>query len=97
MTKLVIKGAIYQLDDMLVRPHYTGEFMLVDCTEYKTKKDIKAEYDKNTAKEFLEDGFYIVVDGVKYYETEYSAYGTERIELLSDLSSLSFYDEETEF
>ena len=97
MVNLIIKGAIYQMDDVLLRPHYTGNFNVVDCTEYKTKKQIKEEYSKEIAKSFIKDGYYLTCDGVKYYQAEYSAYGTDRMELLSDLSSLEFFDEDTEF
>ena len=40
---LIIKGAIYKDGDELVRPHFTGEFWMVDCTEYKTRENIIAE------------------------------------------------------
>lgn len=38
MNKLIIKGAIYTDGETLLRPHYTGEYHTVDCTEYKTEE-----------------------------------------------------------
>lgn len=99
-TQLIIKGAIYTNGEELLRPHYSGEFFMVDCTEYKTKKQIKQKYSKETAKQFLTDGYYLTYEGEKYYECEFSPFncGTEsNFELLSDLSGLDFYDEETDF
>lgn len=93
---LIIKGAIYKDGDSVLCAHFTGEYWQVDCTEFKTKKDIKSEYDKIAAKEFL-GGYYITVDDVKYYECEYSPYCTEDFVLLSDLSSLEFFDDNIEF
>jgi uncharacterized Zn finger protein (UPF0148 family) len=94
---IIIKGAIYKCGDVLLRPHYSGEFYCVDCTEYKTKEEIKADYDKKYAKQFIEEGYCLTHDGVNYYECEYSPYNTEDFELLSDLDEIDFYDEETEF
>jgi len=94
--KTIIKGAIYQYGDVLLRAHYSGNFWMVDCTEYKTKEEIKANYDKENAKEFLK-GFFLTCDNVKYYECEYSPYQTEEMDLLSDISNVEFYDDETDF
>ncbi len=96
--KTIIKGAIYKNGDELLRPHYSGDFRTVDCTEYKTKEQIKSEYSKEWAKEHTdEDAFYLTCDGVKYYECEFSPFDTENFELLSDISKIEFYDDETEF
>ena len=94
--KQIIKGAIYKDGDVLLRAHFTGYFSAVDCTEYKTKEEIKTNYSKENAKEFL-NGFYLTCDGVKYYECEYSPYDTDSMDLLSDLDSIEFYDDKTEF
>lgn len=96
MAKQIIKGALYFDGDTVLRAHYSGNFHTVDCTEYKTRKEIKANYSESIAKEFLSN-YPITVDGKKYYECEYSPYHTENLELLSDLSPLEFYDDETEF
>lgn len=93
---LIIKGGIYFDGDTILKAHYSGYFFMVDCTEYKTKKVIKQEYSKETAKEFL-NGSYIINEGIKYYECEYSPYGTENLELLSDVSNLEFTDFQNEF
>ena len=97
MSKLVIKGAIYTDGDMLLRPHYSGEFWMVDCTEYKTKKQMKGNYDKETIKQFIQNG-YLEYEGEKYYQCEYSPYTVDDdFILLSDLDNLEYYDEETSF
>jgi hypothetical protein len=96
MTKLIIKGAIYTDGGTLLRPHFTGDFHTVDCTEFKTKEEIKSNYSKENAKQFL-SGYYLTYEGVKYFECEYSPYHTEGMELLSDLSELEFFDENTDF
>ena len=70
---------------------------MVDCTEYKTKKQIKAEYDKETANNFINDGYYLTNEGVKYYECEYGPHSTESFELLNDVSDLEFIDDQIEF
>lgn len=96
--KTIIKGAIYFDEDIILRPHYSGEFYTVDCDEYKTKEQIKSEYSKEDAKKFTgKDSFYITYEGVKYYECEYGPYDTEKFQLLSDIGELEFFDEETEF
>ena len=97
MAKLIIKGAIYTDGDTLLRPHYSGEFTMVDCTEFKTEKTIRSEYSEELANEFIEDSLQLEYEGTKYYECEYSPYGTESMELLSDISDLEFFDEETSF
>ena len=93
---LIIKGGIYFNGDVILKARYSGFFSMVDCTEYKTKKQIKSEYDKETAKQFL-SGYYIKNEGVKYYQCEYSPYGTENLDLLSDVSDLEFTDNQNDF
>ena len=97
-TQLIIKGAVYTNGEYLLRPHFTGEFIMVDCTEYKTKKQIKAEYGKEISKEFL-SGFCLTYEGENYYECQYSPHhcADDSFMLLSDLGSLDFWDEETDF
>ena len=53
-------------------------------------------YKKETEKEFLQ-WYYIEFNGEKYYECEYSPYGTENMDLLSDLQNIDYYDGTTEF
>ncbi len=93
---LIIKGAIYKSGDTLLRPHYSGEMWMVDCTEFKTSETIADEYDEENVAEFMGNTL-LSCDGVNYYECEYSPWHTKDFELLSDLSDLEFYDEETEF
>lgn len=94
---LIIKGAIYKSGNTLLQPHFTGQFFMVDCTEFKTKKEIKENYDKSIAKEMLSNQ-YLTDGGVKYYECQSSPWNcTDDFELLSDLSSLEFINDEYEF
>lgn len=81
---------------MLLQPHYSGFFMMVDCTEFKTKKEIKSEYDKEIAKEFLSNEP-LMYEGVKYYECEYSPHHTDGMELLSNISELEIINDEYYF
>jgi len=96
MLPLIIKGAIYTDGETLLRPHYSGNFSMVDCTEFKTKKEIKANYSKEIAKNFTQNTP-IIYNGEKYFKCEYSPYGTNDLELLSDLSNLEYFDCSTEF
>ncbi len=95
-TKTIIKGALYFDGDMILRPHYSGEFWMVDCTEYKTKEQIQEEYDEENQTEFLE-GSCIENEGIKYFLCEYGPHQTENLELLTDISEIDFFDEETYF
>lgn len=94
--KTIIKGAIYKDGDELLRPHFTGEFWMVDCTEYKTKENILEDYDADFANKCLENTM-LTYDDVTYYECEYSPHHTENFELLSDITAIEFYDDETDF
>jgi len=96
--KQIIKGAIYTDGDELLRPHYSGNFSAVDCTEYKTKDQIKSEYSKEYHKKFSgKDCFFLTYEGIKYFECEYGPFNTDGMDLLSDLSELEYFDESTEF
>lgn len=94
---LIIKGAIYKDGDELVRPHFTGEFWMVDCTEYKTRENIIADYDKDFYKNVINSNEPLLHDDVEYFECEYGPHNTEGFELLSDISDLEFYDYDTKF
>ena len=94
---LIIKGAIYKSGNTILQSHFTGQFFMVDCTEFKTKKQIKEEYSKEIQKEFLNNS-HLICEGVKYYECQSSPWNcTDDFELLSDLSELSFENNEYEF
>ena len=95
--QMIIKGLIYKCGDELLRPHFSGYYYAVDCTEYKTAKQIRQEYDKETAKNFIKNSLCLTYAGVKYFECEYSPFNVEDFEPLSDISDISFYDEETDF
>ena len=92
--KLVIKGAYYynrETDEIIV-PHYTGEYNIVDCDEYIQMNELKGIYDKSYI-----DGVRnrpIIFEEKQYYSAEYSPkYVDDYWELLSDLSELSFIEE----
>ena len=95
--KFVVKGAYYFSEgyNRVLVPHYTGEFGLVDCTQYRTKKDILSDYDKEYFKKVKED--YVEVDDVKYYYTEYDCFNPDDFDLLSDLSELFHYEDSFNF
>lgn len=97
MTKNIIKGAIYFNGDCLLRPHFSGNFFMVDCTQYLKKEEIKDNYSKEFYKECIKSNLVLTYEGVNYYECEYSPYHVDNFELLSDISGLEFLDEETEF
>ena len=52
--KTVIKGAVYKRENDLVIPHYTGECWMVDCDNYVTMEELKADYDEDYIKEVEE-------------------------------------------
>ena len=97
MANLILAGAVYSFDNKLLRPRYTGEFNIVDCEEYEKEEDIKKNYDEDDSESFIYSSEYLIYDKEKYYRTQYQGYGTDRMELLSDLSKLYYFDEETEF
>lgn len=94
--KTIIKGAIYKDGDELVRVHFTGEFWMVDATEFKTKDAIQEEYHTEFADTCLQNTM-LTYEGIGYFECESSPHHTENFELLSDISELEFYDYETNF
>ena len=94
--KTVIKGAMYFDGQTLLRPHFTGEFSMVDCTTYERKEEINAKYSNDIADLFLTVPPF-VYDGTEYYQTEYSVFYTDEMTLISDISSIEFFDDCTEF
>jgi len=84
----VIAGAkYYDRDrDVILIPHYTGEYSMVDCTEYATKEDLKGRYDKDFIKNNEEN--YIEHNGEIYYYAEWGPFSIGGWELLSDISDL---------
>lgn len=89
MRRLVIAGAKYYYGDMIVIPHFTGEFSAVDCDRYLNKGELKEYYSKDFIEENKED--FIEHEGEKYYYAEYSPFHvSEEWDLISDLSDLRF-------
>ena len=93
--RLVIKGAYYFDGDTILVPHYTGEFFIVDCDQYITKEELKDQYSESYIENVKDN--YIEYDGIKYYYAEYSPFGVENWELLSDLSELSHNEMDYDF
>ena len=97
-TQLVIKGAYYydNESDTILVPHFTGEFIIVDCTQYKKASDLKGVYDKQFLIENKEN--YVMYEGSKYFYAEYSPNNiSDEWFLLSDLSNLFFEEQERSF
>lgn len=85
MDLLVVKGAYYLADDVILRPHFTGEFAIVDCTRYLKREEILEIYDED----WLEDVDWIVYGNEKYYYAEYKpVYVDKDWKLISDVSDL---------
>lgn len=97
MSKLVIAGAFYydEEDDIILIPHYTGEYSIVDCDRYVTMSNLKERYDKSYIKNVKDNP--IELRGKKYYDAEYSPQTVEDWELLSDLSKLRHQEENYNF
>lgn len=86
--RTVIKGAKYFTGDSILIPHFSGEYVTVDCDEYVKLGELKKEYDKDYV-ESVEDN-YIEHEGEKYYYAEWSPFNvSEEWDLISDISSLS--------
>jgi len=94
MNKLVIKGAYYYCPDenIIVVPHYTGEYYTVDCNVYMPIKNLKERYDSDYIKGVWDN--FITYQSIKYYYAEYSpiSVGDNWI-LLSDLSKIAHNEE----
>ena len=95
--KTIIKGAIYTNGDCLLRPHFSGNFSIVDCTQYLPKAEIKSNYSKEFYLDCIKNNLKLTYEGKDFYECEYSPYCTDNFELLSEISEIDFFDEETEF
>ena len=95
--KLIIAGAFYydEKNDTLLSPHYTGEFSIVDCNEYKRMNEIEDSYDENYINQIKDNP--IKYNGNKYYDAEYSPCVVNDWELLSDLSDFSYLEENYDF
>ena len=93
----VIQGAYYynESSDTILCPHFTGEFYVVDCTEYITEDEMKEKYDDAFIEEHKDD--YREIDGERYYYAEYSPNNVGEWELLSDISGIHFSEDSYEF
>ena len=98
MIKLVIKGAYYydRKNDVILVPHFTGEYFIVDCTEYSTIENLKGRYNDDFINNVLKTNP-IKFEGKKYYEAEYSPFNINDWELLSDLSELNHIENDFDF
>lgn len=89
--RLIIKGAQYFDGESILIPHFTGEFYIVDYTEYVTKDVLKQRYNSHFIKENKDN--YIEHEGEKYFYAEYSPFNvSDSWELLNDVSNLYFQD-----
>lgn len=96
----VFEGALYydKVNNEVVRPQSTCHGIAVDCRFYRTKEAIGKSYGSAREEEMTgADVTFIEVAGVKYYETDVGPKWTANLVLLSDLSSLKFFDEEDTF
>lgn len=96
--KQVIKGAYYydRESKTLLVPHYTGEYSMVDCDSFNTMDELKEQYDQSYIDSVKDDP--IEFEGESYYSTEYNPFNIDDDwELLSDLSELSFQEENFDF
>ena len=86
----VIRGALYEhMDlDMLLEPHFSGQVCMVDCTRYV----LEDEYEKMFDKKPDEDCYYREENDKKYYFAETTQCGPEKMNLLSDISDLTFIE-----
>ena len=89
----IIKGLIYTDGEMLLRPHYSGEFYAVDCDEYAPAKYIRENY--SDAEKFIKSGDFLTHKGKKFFRIEYAPHNTKEMGLLSDLPEC--FDSKTNF
>lgn len=89
--RTVIKGARYFTGDRILIPHFTGEYITVDCDEYVTLEELKEDYDKEYV-ESVEDN-YIEHEGEKYYYAEWGPFNvSSEWDLISDISSIGLVE-----
>lgn len=95
-SNLVIAGAKYYDNGEIYRPHFTGEYSLVDADRYITEEAFIEEFGKEEFDNAEENGDKVYHNGEWYYNTEnYIVWSTdsEDIELVSDLANLRFTEE----
>ena len=97
MNRLVIKGAFYydKENDVILIPHFTGEYGIVDCYRLFRMEELKQRYNDDYINKVKDNP--IEFDGNKYYDGEYSPKDVGDWELLSDLSNLEHIEESYDF
>lgn len=95
--KLTIKGAYYynREEETVLMPHFTGEFSIVDCTQFEKMNYLKDNYAENWIQENKD--YFIEFEGEKYYYAEFAPHSVGDWELLSDLSDLEHIEENYDF
>lgn len=95
--KLVIKGAYYydRNSNVILIPHFTGEYCIVDCDRYIIMSELQGIYDESYINQVKDNP--IMFEGIEYYYAEYSPQHIEDWELLSDLSDLQHLEENFDF
>ena len=89
--RTVIKGAKYFTGDSILIPHFSGEYVTVDCDEYATLEELKKEYSAEYI-ESVKDN-YIEHNGEKYYYAEGGPFNvSEEWDLISDISNVGLVE-----
>lgn len=97
-TEIVIKGAFYYdfKSEKILMPLVTSEGFFVDCIEYLPKKSNIEKLGKDFFERNKKD--FVTYNDKKYYYAKVNVnYINRNLKLLSDLSALSFIEEEREF
>ena len=87
--KTVIKGAYYydRESETILIPHFTGEYYMVDCSQFVKMDELKKIYDESYINQVKNDP--IEFEGEKYYNAEYSLWTIGEWELINDLSDIN--------
>jgi len=96
--KTVIKGAFYYDRDSetLLVPHFTGEYAMVDCDSFNKMEELEGRYDQSYIDTVKDSP--IEFEGENYYSSEWGPFNvSDDWELLSDISELSFQEENFDF
>ena len=97
--QFVVAGLLYfdEQENEIVRPHFTCEARVVDCTQYNTREDIERKYSRGLLSA-VDNGkiVFITLNGTKYFESGFSPC-TTGFKLLSEVPELMFRDENTVF
>ena len=89
--RTVIKGAKYFTGDSILIPHFSGEYVTVDCDEYATLEELKKEYSAEYVGSVKDN--YIEHNGEKYYYAEWGPFNvTDDWDLISDISKVGLVE-----